>query len=107
MQLTRISNSEVTLDVAALGAEMQTLTTRVGRRWLWRGGAHCWTGRSPSRCPVVGRAPQGTISLGDRRYQRGQRGCARRGAFTPVDEWREHCTYRLGASEPTLAMYPF
>lgn len=107
MQLTRISNSEVTLDVAALGAEMQTLTTRDGRHWLWSGDANFWTGRSPILFPMVGRAPQDTISIDDKRYQMGQHGFARRSAFTLVDEWREHCTYRLEASEPTLAMYPF
>lgn len=107
MQLTRISNSELTVDVAALGAEMQALSTRDGRNWLWSGDANFWTGRSPILFPMVGRAPQDTISVEDKRYQMGQHGFARRSAFTLVDEWREHCTYRLEASEATLAMYPF
>ena len=107
MQLTRISNSEVTLDVAALGAEMQTLTTRDGRHWLWSGDANFWTGRSPILFPMVGRAPQDTISIDDKRYQMGQHGFARRSAFTLVEEWREHCIYRLESSEATRAMYPY
>ncbi|SFV26608.1 Galactose mutarotase [Devosia crocina] len=107
MQLTRISNSELTVDVAALGAEMQMLSTRDGRNWLWSGDATYWTGRSPILFPMVGRAPMDVVSVGDKRYQMGQHGFARRSAFTLVDEWREHCTYRLESSESTLAMFPF
>jgi len=107
MQLTRISNSELTVDVAALGAEMQALSTRDGRNWLWSGDASFWTGRSPILFPMVGRAPMDTISVGTERYQMGQHGFARRSAFTLVEEWREHCIYRLEASEPTRAMFPF
>ena len=107
MQLTRISNSELTLDVAALGAEMQALSTRDGRNWLWSGDASFWTGRSPILFPMVGRAPMDTISVGEERFSMGQHGFARRSAFTLIDEWREKCTYRLEASEPTFAMYPY
>ncbi len=107
MQLTRISNSELTVDVAALGAEMQSLSTRDGRNWLWSGDATFWTGRSPILFPMVGRAPMDVISVGEKRYQMGQHGFARRSAFTLVEEWREHCTYRLEASEATKAMFPF
>lgn len=107
MQLTRISNSDLTVDVAALGAEMQTLATRDGRNWLWSGDATFWTGRSPILFPMVGRAPMDVISVDNNRYQMGQHGFARRSAFTLVEEWRERCTYRLVSSESTLAMYPF
>jgi len=107
MQLTRISNSELTVDVAALGAEMQSLSTRDGRNWLWAGDAAYWTGRSPVLFPMVGRAPMDVVSFGDKRYQMGQHGFARRSAFSLIEEWREHCTYRLEASEATRAMFPF
>lgn len=107
MQLTRISNSDLTVDVAALGAEMQMLSTRDGRNWLWSGDATYWTGRSPLLFPMVGRAPMDVISVGDKRYQMGQHGFARRSNFTLVEEWREHCIYRLEASEATRAMFPF
>lgn len=107
MQLTRISNSDLTVDVAALGAEMQALSTRDGRNWLWSGDATYWTGRSPVLFPMVGRAPMDVISVGAERYQMGQHGFARRSAFTLVEEWREHCIYRLESSEATRAMYPF
>lgn len=107
MQLTRISNSDLTVDVAALGAEMQSLSTRDGRNWLWSGDATYWTGRSPVLFPMVGRAPMDVVSVGDKRYQMGQHGFARRSNFALVEEWREHCIYRLEASEASRAMFPF
>lgn len=107
MQLTRIANDEVTVDIAALGAEMQSIQTRDGRHWLWHGDATYWTGRSPILFPMVGRAPNDTVSVNGQRYQMSQHGFARRSGFTLVEEWRDRCIYRLEASEATRAMYPF
>jgi galactose mutarotase-like enzyme len=107
MQLTRISNGEVTVDVAALGAEMQSIQTRDGRHWLWHGDATYWTGRSPVLFPMVGRAPNDAVTIEGERYQMSQHGFARRSNFTLVVEESDRCVYRLEASEATLAMYPF
>ena len=107
MQLTRISNGEITVDVAALGAEMQSIQTRDGRHWLWHGDAAYWTGRSPILFPMVGRAPNDTVSVGGERYQMSQHGFARRSNFSLVVEEADRCSYRLEASEASLEMYPF
>ncbi|UYN98291.1 MAG: aldose 1-epimerase family protein [Devosia sp.] len=107
MQLTRISNGEVTVDVAALGAEMQAIQTRDGRHWLWHGDASYWTGRSPILFPMVGRAPNDTISIDGERYQMSQHGFARRSNFSLVVEESDRCVYRLEDSEASRSLYPF
>ncbi len=107
MQLTRISNGEISVDVAALGAEMQSIQTRDGRNWMWHGDAAYWTGRSPILFPMVGRAPNDTISIDGVRYQMSQHGFARRSNFALVVEESDRCVYRLEASEASAAMYPF
>lgn len=107
MQLTRIGNGEVTVDVAALGAEMQSIQTRDGRHWLWHGDATFWTGRSPILFPMVGRAPNDTVTIDGERFQMSQHGFARRSNFTLVAEESDRCVYRLEASEASRAMYPF
>lgn len=107
MQLTRISNGEITVDIAALGAEMQSIQTRDGRHWLWHGDASYWTGRSPILFPMVGRAPNDTVNIEGKRFQMSQHGFARRSNFSLVVEETDRCVYRLEASEATLAMYPF
>lgn len=107
MQLTRIANAEITVDVAALGAEMQSIQTRDGRHWMWHGDAAFWTGRSPVLFPIVGRAPNDSVSVNGHRYQMSQHGFARRSNFALVVEESDRCVYRLEASEASRAMYPF
>ncbi len=107
MQLTRISNGELTVDVAALGAEMQSIQTRDGRHWLWHGDASYWTGRSPVLFPMVGKAPNDTLTIEGERFQMSQHGFARRSNFALVLEESDRCIYRLEASEASQALYPF
>jgi galactose mutarotase-like enzyme len=107
MQLTRIANDQITVDIAALGAEMQSIQTRDGRNWLWHGDATYWTGRSPILFPIVGKAPNDTVSIGGGRFQMSQHGFARRSNFELLVEESDRCVYRLSASEASRAMYPF
>jgi galactose mutarotase-like enzyme len=107
MQLTRISNDELTVDVAALGAEMQALRTHDGRNWMWHGDVKYWTGRSPILFPIVGKASNDSLQINGERFQMGQHGFARRSAFALVLEEASRCVYRLSSSEATMQMYPF
>jgi galactose mutarotase-like enzyme len=107
MQLTRIANDQITVDIAALGAEMQSIQTRDGRNWLWHGDASYWTGRSPILFPIVGKAPNDTVSVAGQHFQMSQHGFARRSNFELVVEESDRCVYRLVASEASRAMYPF
>ncbi|MCP8884765.1 aldose 1-epimerase family protein [Devosia sp. XJ19-1] len=107
MQLTRIANDQITVDVAALGAEMQSIQTRDGRHWLWHGDSSHWTGRSPVLFPIVGKAPNDTVSVDGERFQMSQHGFARRSNFELLVEESDRCVYRLTASEASRAMYPF
>ncbi|MBB4052648.1 galactose mutarotase-like enzyme [Devosia subaequoris] len=107
MQLTRIANDQITVDVAALGAEMQLIQTRDGRQWLWHGDAAYWTGRSPLLFPIVGKAPNDTVTVDGVPFQMSQHGFARRSNFSLLVEETDRCVYRLTASEASRAMYPF
>lgn len=107
MQLTRIGNGDVTIDIAALGAELQSIQTRDGRNWLWHGDATFWTGRSPILFPMVGRAPNDMVTIEGERFNMSQHGFARRSNFSLLVEESDRCVYRLEASEASRAMYPF
>lgn len=107
MQLTRIANDQITVDIAALGAEMQSIQTRDGRHWLWHGDATYWTGRSPLLFPIVGKAPNDTVTVDGVSFQMSQHGFARRSNFSLMVEESDRCVYRLTASEASRAMYPF
>ena len=104
---TRISNGRLTVEIAALGAEMQSLTTADGRSWLWNGDPAFWTGRSPVLFPMVGKAPDNRIRIEGTPYDMGQHGFARRSEFTMVSASETMCRYELSTTPATRAVYPF
>ncbi len=107
MDRIRIGNDHLSVEVAALGAEMQSIATSDGRQWLWRGDPAFWAGRSPILFPMVGKAPNDTVSIDGKPYAMGQHGFARRSTFRLVDSQDDRCTFRLAASDATRAVYPF
>lgn len=104
---TRIGNGHLSVEVSALGAEMQSLTTHDGRSWLWSGDAAFWTGRSPVLFPIVGKAPDDHVSIDGVPYSMAQHGFARRREFSLAASNESMCRYVLTTSEETKAIYPF
>ena len=102
-----IGNEHLSVEVASLGAEMQSLTTRDGREFLWHGDGAFWTGRSPILFPIVGKAPDDHVSIEGVRYPMGQHGFARRSEFTLVDSGSDFCRFELAANAQSRAVYPF
>jgi galactose mutarotase-like enzyme len=102
-----IGNEHLSVEVSALGAEMQSLVGRDGRSWLWHGDAAFWTGRSPILFPIVGKAPDDHVSIGGVRYPMGQHGFARRSEFVLTGSGSDFCRFELAASAQSRASYPF
>lgn len=107
MSNIRIGNEHLSVEVSALGAEMQSLTTRDGRDWLWNGDAAFWTGRSPILFPIVGKAPEDHVSIEGARYPMAQHGFARRSEFALVESGDDFCRFELAAGQATRSIYPF
>ena len=105
--MTRIANEFLSIEVSALGAEMQSAATRDGANWLWNGDAAFWTGRSPVLFPIVGKAPDDTLLIDGKPYPMAQHGFARRREFSLEAAEDSACRYVLEASEETRAAYPF
>ncbi|MCV9999868.1 aldose 1-epimerase family protein [Pararhizobium sp. YC-54] len=103
----RIENEHLTVDISSLGAEMQAITSRDGRAWLWSGDATFWSGRSPILFPIVGKAPGDTVSIDGKTYPMAQHGFARRSEFSLAASTPAMCRYELAASEATRPVYPF
>lgn len=106
-QTTRLSNGRLSVEVSALGAEMQALTTADGRSWLWNGDPAFWTGRAPVLFPIVGKAPDNRVSVDGTAYDMAQHGFARRSEFTLAASTETSCRYELASSDATRAAYPF
>ncbi|MCS6760143.1 MAG: aldose 1-epimerase family protein, partial [Candidatus Devosia euplotis] len=106
MQLIEIGNEQLRVAVSALGAEMQSIVTSDGQSWLWSGDAAFWNGRSPVLFPMVGKAPDGRISINGRRYPVGQHGFARRSEFELAEQGEDFCRFVLTSSLSTQTVYP-
>lgn len=103
----RIANAELTVEIAPLGAELQSITSTNGDEWLWNGEAEWWTGRAPLLFPVVGKSPAGHVTIAGKRYPMEPHGFARHSTFEVVTEKPDRATLMLRASEATRESFPF
>lgn len=106
-QSIQIDNGQISIEIAPLGAEMQSIMTADGASWLWHGDAAIWSGRAPVLFPIVGRAPNDQLGIDGKDYGMGQHGFARRSAFEVTELGRDHCTFVLATSGASLPSYPF
>lgn len=105
--LVRIESDGLAVEVSSVGAEMQSLTTRDGRSWLWNGDPAFWAGRSPILFPIVGKAPDNKVLVDGRPYEMQQHGIARRSEFRLVQADGRSCQHELVSSAATRVAYPF
>jgi len=102
-----LSSNYLSLSVAEIGAEMQYLRTHSGVDLLWHGDPTFWSGRAPVLFPIVGRAVDDKIAVGEHSADMAQHGIARRRAFTLEEQSASHCRHVLRADHETLTQYPF
>ncbi|KEJ90285.1 aldose 1-epimerase family protein [Sulfitobacter donghicola] len=105
--LTTLQNDHLILAVASMGAEMQYLRTAAGDELLWHGDGAFWTGRAPVLFPIVGRAVDDQIAVGDHSSALPQHGFARRNLFELVEQSDTMCHHVLTDTPETHAAYPF
>ncbi|MEH6831407.1 MAG: aldose 1-epimerase family protein [Sulfitobacter sp.] len=102
-----LENEALSLGVAPLGAEMQYLRTTGGGDLLWHGDSAFWSGRSPVLFPIVGRAVDDTIAVGEHSAPMSQHGFARRSYFDLVEASEDMCRHRLSETAESRVVYPF
>lgn len=104
---SQLKNEHISIEVAPLGAEMQFLRTNAGDDLLWHGDPEFWTGRAPVLFPIVGRAPDDTIAVGDHSAPMPQHGFARRSVFDVIEQTDVMCRHVLTDNAVSRATYPF
>jgi len=102
-----LQNDFLSLEVAPLGAEMQSLRTSAGDDLLWNGDATFWSGRAPVLFPIVGRAVDDVIAVADHKAPMSQHGFARRSLFALQDQTDVSCSHILTQNSKSMAVYPF
>lgn len=102
-----IASQTLGATVSSLGAELQRLRTSTGQELLWDGNPAIWAGRSPLLFPIVGSVKDDRITVDGKRYPLSRHGFARTSTFELIEAQPSRCLWRLRASEPTRARYPF
>lgn len=102
-----IASDALTVRVAALGAQMLSITDARGAEWMTDADPAFWTGHAPILFPIVGEVAGGVIRLGGREYPLERHGFARRRVFAVVEQAEDAITLRLADDEATRAVYPF
>lgn len=104
--MEKISNSTLTIGIAAHGAELQSIQKN-GKEYLWQGDARFWGRRSPVLFPNVGRVWNNQYRHNGQTYEIGQHGFARDMDFQLIHQSEDEVRYCLESTPETLAKFPF
>lgn len=103
-----LSNELITIEVATLGAELQSIrNNRTGHEYLWQGNPAFWARRSPVLFPIVGSLWNGEYRTGGNTFRMSQHGFARDMEFTLTEESDNMLRFELTDTAETIAVYPF
>ncbi len=102
-----IASDRLTVQIAPLGAELQSIVTSDGRDLLWNGDPAVWSGRAPLLFPIVGALEEGHYRYGGRNYPLSRHGFARTSPFTVVEARADRATFRLVDTADSREDYPF
>jgi galactose mutarotase-like enzyme len=107
MGLVKIGDRQLTVAVDTLGAELASIKTADGSEWLWQGDAKYWNCRAPVLFPVVGRTPDGFITVAGVKFPICNHGFARTSLFSIVEEAADSVRLRIVDSAETWKSFPF
>ncbi|MDT4762810.1 hypothetical protein [Sphaerochaeta sp. PS] len=103
-----LQNEKLTMKVALLGAEPQSLYAKEsGIEYIWNGDKNFWPRRAPVLFPMTGPMKEGKMSVSGTVYDMPNNGFARDLVFTLVSQTSTQATFELQESEKTLKYYPF
>lgn len=105
--LLTISSGALTASINPLGAELWSLTDRMGREYMTDADPAFWTGHAPLLFPVVGSPVKDTIRVDGREYTLPRHGFVRSCMFELIGHDSAEVRFRLTDSAETRAAYPF
>lgn len=101
-----ISNSQITIQVSPLGAELCSIVSK-GKEYLWQADPAFWKRHSPVLFPIVGSVWENEYRHEGLSYSLSQHGFARDLEFELILDLPDEVRYRLTDNEETKKKYPF
>lgn len=103
-----LENDILRAEVAARGAELQSLRSKVtGLDYLWNGDPSFWAKRSPVLFPIIGSLKKETYYFQGKPYHLPRHGFARDMDFTAEKQSQKEITLLLSSTQETKKNYPF
>lgn len=107
MEIT-LNNQHIKATISSLGAELKSLVNEnTNVDYLWCGDPAHWSGQSPVLFPIIGSLNDGKILIGDKSYEMGNHGFARRSDFQCLASDPLSAHFMLNDNETTLKQYPY
>lgn len=104
--MIELKNEQLTIKVAEMGAELQSVMDNEGREYMWQAGEK-WPRHSPVLFPIVCSVNNDTYVVDGKEYHLPRHGFARDTEFTVVSQSDDKVTLALHDSEETLKVYPY
>ncbi len=101
-----IKNGQLEARIALRGAELRSLRWH-DREFIWNGNPAWWSYSAPILFPIIGKTTGQRITHQGKPLHLPTHGFARDMVFEVQHIGSDHVEFVLGASEETLAMYPF
>jgi galactose mutarotase-like enzyme len=105
--MEELKNEYLTIKVAEMGAELQSIKDAQGKEYLWQADPNFWPRRSPILFPIVCSVENDTYYVEGKEYHLPRHGFARDMEFKLVNRTPERLTFALHESEETLKAYPY
>ena len=97
---TTIYNDQLTVTIASLGAELQSIRDAAGVERLWQGNPAFWTGRAPILFPVAGGFRDDCYELDGQRYPMPKHGFVKKLDWTLESASAAEATFLMTEKNP-------
>ncbi len=104
---TTISNSNLTVIINPLGAELISLKNSNCKEYIWEGNPEFWGKHSPILFPIVGCLKDDTYSYKGNSYSLLRHGFAHKMEFNIIEKSADNVVFSVTNDKETLENYPF
>lgn len=104
---TTISNTELTVIINSLGAELISLKNFDNKEFIWDANPEFWGKHSPILFPIIGCLKENKYSYNGNYYSLLRHGFASKMEFNIIKKSAENVVFSLTNNDETLKNYPF
>lgn len=105
--MVTLQNKELTVTIADLGAELQSIKAADGTEYLWNGDAAFWAKRAPVLFPICGALKNNEYCYNGVTYTLQKHGYARLETFEVERATDTEAVFLLRADDKSREQYPF